>query len=358
MKQKLVAAGFVILSVFVPLKSMAASFSQIFGFGDSLSDTGNTSSLTRNAIALGVPLPFPIPPSPPYFNGRFSNGPIWIEQLASGLGLTYNPATNFAIGGATTGTNNTLLDNLIPGLPLPGNPLGLPGLQTQVDNFVTASLQADPNALYVIWAGANDYFGDDVTDPAIPVSNLANAVTSLNSVGARNFLVVNLPDLGQTPGSRGNENVSTLLDVLTIGHNAGLANTLNTLGRQPGINITALNVNSLFRGALTNPGEFGLTNVTDACLNISAGTLCSNPDEFLFWDNIHPTTRVHSIIAQTALSTLRSTTSVPEPSAAVGMLALAGLGAVGVLKRQQKKSPLTPTSRVVAEQSSRKAVGS
>ncbi|MEB3179128.1 MAG: SGNH/GDSL hydrolase family protein [Nostocaceae cyanobacterium] len=342
MKHKLVAAGFAIFSVIMPIKAMAASFSQIVGFGDSLLDTGNTSSLTRDAIALGLPLPFPIPPSPPYFNGRFSNGPVWIEQLASGLGLTYNPATNFAIGGATTGTNNTLLDNLIPGLPLPGNPLGLPGLQTQVDSFVTANPQADANALYVIWAGANDYLGDDVTNPAVPVSNLANAVTSLSRVGARNFLVVNLPDLGQLPGTRGNETVSTLLDLLTVGHNAGLADTLNTLGRQPGINITGLDVNSLLRRAVTNPGEFGFTNVTDACLNLTAQTLCSNPNEFLFWDNLHPTTQGHSLIAQAALSSLRSSTSVPEPSTAVGMLALAGLGAAGVLKRQRKKPGFSP----------------
>ncbi|MBD2184924.1 SGNH/GDSL hydrolase family protein [Aerosakkonema funiforme] len=107
-------------------------FSQMFVFGDSLSDDGNLFALTGGAV----------PPSPPYFNGRFSNGLVWVEDLAPTLALPVNPSTNFAVGGATSGTLNT------------GSSL-LPGLQQQIDNFVVANrASADPNGLYVVWAGA------------------------------------------------------------------------------------------------------------------------------------------------------------------------------------------------------------
>ncbi len=73
-----------------------APFDEIIVFGDSLSDTGN------------VFISFGAPPSPPYFDGRFSNGPVTIERVADRLGLPApSPSliggTNFAWGGAETG---------------------------------------------------------------------------------------------------------------------------------------------------------------------------------------------------------------------------------------------------------------
>lgn len=64
----------------------------LFVFGDSLSDIGNSYDQTFGLL----------PPDPPYFEGRFSNGPLAVETLAQNLGLTLNRETNFAVGGATT----------------------------------------------------------------------------------------------------------------------------------------------------------------------------------------------------------------------------------------------------------------
>lgn len=310
MKKQVLAAGFILSSSFVfSLKASAASFSQIYAFGDSLVDTGNAYNFIKAATGDEFP------PSPPYFQGRFTNGPVWVEGLSSSLGITL---TNFAFGGATTGTLNTVNANL-------------PGLTQQIINFTTANTQADDKALYVIWAGANDY-RNGVTNPVEPVNNLINAVKSLASVGAENFLVVNLPNLGALPSVNKNPTVSAGLTALTNAHNSGLAVGVNTLNQQEDLHVTLFDVNSLFSRGLASPEEFGLTNVTDACLTITSPTsftTCPDPNQYLFWDQLHPTAYTHSILAGAALA------AVPESSPALGILALGALGTVGVLKRQR-----------------------
>ena len=77
MKAKLVAVGFAIASSLLPLKAIAASYEGLNVFGDSLVDSGNLFDLTSAFSFLGVP---GIPPSPPYAQ-KFSNGPIWIDQV-------------------------------------------------------------------------------------------------------------------------------------------------------------------------------------------------------------------------------------------------------------------------------------
>ncbi|MEA5552958.1 SGNH/GDSL hydrolase family protein [Anabaena cylindrica UHCC 0172] len=314
MKKQVVAAGFVVFSFMLPLKASAANFSQIIAFGDSTVDNGNVFKFTEAAIGFGIP-------PAPYFQGRFSNGPVWVEYLAQNLGLT---ETNYAFGGATTDTNNTLIS---------GNPLNLPGLTQQTQTFVGNNSQADKNALYIISAGANDYLGEGNTDFTQIVNNLASAITSLASIGAKNFLVANLPNLGDAPATNGGP-YSGQLNFLTGLHNSTLSQTLNGLSQQqPSLNITLFDVNSLVNSAIALPGEFGLQNVTDACFNSDTQTLCTNPDEYLFWDKLHPTTYMHSIIAKEAQVSLKE---IPEPSATLGMLALGALGATGVMKRKQK----------------------
>jgi phospholipase/lecithinase/hemolysin len=306
MRNKLVVAGFVIFSFLLPIKASAA-IDQLYVFGDSLSDTGNTYRATGGFI----------PPSPPYFQGRFSNGPVWVEDLASSLGVKQ---TNFAFGGATTGTGNVGFFGQFVNV--------LPGLDQQVKTFISTNPTADPNGLYVIWAGANDYLGGGQANPQVPVSNLQKAVTSLASFGAKNFLVANLPDLGNLPGTRNDPNADGL-NTLTTFHNSGLSATLSGLSKQTGLNIIPLDVDSLFGQAIATPQKFGFTNVTDPCLNSQTSTSCANPDEYFFWDQLHPTKRTHSILAQAAFA------AVPEPTSTFGLLAF-GVGVAAVVKRQQK----------------------
>ncbi len=319
---KLPVTGFAVVSVLMPLGANAAMFSDVYIFGDSLSDTGNFYSLTQNQI----------PVSPPYYNGRLSNGPLWIEYLQQDLGITPNPAYNFALAGATTGSTNTT-SPLLPQLPLYG-------LQQQVNNFSTG---VDPNALYIVWAGSNDYVGGGITNPTIPVTNLSNSISELYNKGARNFLIPNLPDLGKLPGVN-NSPAASGLTTLSLAHNQLLAGSLGNLSQTlSGVKIAPVDVYSLFNTAINNPQLHGFTNVTNACLptnplGVPAGLPCTNPDEYLFWDELHPTTKSHELIATVAAESLGMITpqGVPEPSAIVALVSIGLLGAGVKLKQKMK----------------------
>jgi phospholipase/lecithinase/hemolysin len=320
----------------MPTAAQAANFSKIYAFGDSLTDTGNSF-----AIIPGLP-----PSQVGYFNGRFSNGPIWLDQLASKLGLPVPPVSqlaggnsptgiNFAVNSARTGDQNTF--------PIPGIP-GYVGLTQQITQFIQANPVADDDALYILWAGANDYLGGGVTDPSQPVANLVGAVNTLYNVGARNFLVANLPLLGNTPlaTSRGAV-VAQGLNQLSLGHNFLFSQAFGQSNlNQPGIKLKILDAGSLFQQAIITPSKFNLTNVTDPCLKNSPllndptlppPEICDNPDEYLFWDTLHPTSATHRFIGNLAYKTL-----VPEPSMILSQLAVgAVVGSIAVRKSKQKR---------------------
>lgn len=329
MRHLTLAIGFFLLSFILPLRAMAVSFDNIYVFGDSFSDNGNLYKANGGVV----------PPSPPYYQGRSSNGPVWAEYLAQDLGLTPDQSTNLAYGGASSGLYNFAAPSSLPSLYLTG-------LLSQVDNFTAASESVDPNALYIVWAGGNDFLFGGVTAPSQPVMNISTAVGSLAAVGAKNIMVVNLPNLGNLPGTI-NSTASSFLSYLTTEYNASLATSLETLSQQlSGVNIISFDVNSLFNQVFANPGQYGFTNVTDSCIGnsglailpaSSTSDACNtNPSEFFFWDSIHPTTTAHEIIAENAYSLLEAQ-SVPEPSAVSGLLIFAALGTVSLHKRKQKK---------------------
>lgn len=294
-------------------------YSGLYAFGDSLSDIGNTLFLTQQA-----------PPPSTYFQGRFANGLIWIDYLAAELGLPppqtgaagFTPSTDhsvsFAFGGSGTGFSNEL--------PVPVPVIGLLG---QVELFTTAlaGQPADPAALYTVWSGANDYLFSQpppATLPGIPfppdppttVNNILTAISELYALGARHFLVPNLPDLGAVPLVAATP-VSPVLSELTLIHNALLAQALPTLEASlPGSRIQLLDVHTLLAALLADPLAYGF--VAPALQpGPAAGCLfppfqCPPLDftaDTVFWDEEHPTSAVHALIAQTALAAL------PEPVA-------------------------------------------
>lgn len=338
MKTKFIAASFITLSLMSPLKASAANFTGLYVFGDSISDTGNTFQLSGGLVDPSSA----IPPSPPYEPGRFSNGSIWVDYVGDTLGLTTTPITNlvpdlnfsrplntpfptqginFAIGGANSGEGNSF------GFPLPG-------VLQQVSAF-QALLQVnqqslDPNALYAVSGGANDYlFPPRSNDPnrPQPYTNISQAVSNLAAIGAKNILVFNLPDLGRIPASGTNGRNPAALTQATLDFNSNLAKNLDEIRNTQQVNIIEIDIYSLVNRVLATPSEFGFENVTDACLSQFPNCI-NDPSKYFFWDDVHPTTDGHKLVAESVLAA-----TTPESSTTIGVLFLGVLGAMSNIKR-------------------------
>ena len=197
MKRMAMCAMVLAALALTPLSSWA---SQIIAFGDSLSDTGNAYAATGGQV-----------PPAPYYAGRFSNGPLWVEQLAPKLSAplptpSSQGGTNYAYAGAATGP--TPLGTQL-GTPAGFSPFvtpsgqfiaNVPSLPSQVATYIASLKGGMPTAgtLATVWAGANDFF-DGQTNPTVPAQNIAKAISALMGAGVKNFLVPNLPDLSKTP---------------------------------------------------------------------------------------------------------------------------------------------------------------
>jgi outer membrane lipase/esterase len=280
-----VAVAF-LLTLSIPVVAQAAAggipatpdhnppFSAIYVIGDSLSDTGRTSAV------LSQP-GFPFPP-PPYATGRISNGPVWIEYLAPQVRRPYNALENFSWAGANTGTFNVF-------------GAGLPGMLNELGELLTlTSGSLDPKALYVVFGGANDFFrifngADPATVIASGVTNLLTIVVTLRTAGAENIVVIDLPDIGRTPRAIAGGPASAAGATF-------LSTTFNTLLNHAldGLNFPVVRVSTfdLINQFVAQPKKFGFTNVT------GQGILdLANADTYLFWDDVHPTTRGHRYVA-------------------------------------------------------------
>ena len=348
MKKQFLVAGFVFLCCFSPLKAYGAKFSNLYVFGDSLSDSGNIFTATQGAV----------PPSPPYFEGRFSNGEIWVDKLAKKLGLEsptlvtkLQPGVptngiNYAFGGATTTDKNTIALTPSFGIPEPLKPQLL-GLEQQVQAFttplITNNQSADPNALYILWAGSNDYSITEgtftpFTDTDTTIKNLDNALANLAATGVKNVMLLNLANLGDTPLARQVDTflipgTSKRLNDLTAQHNEKLTGLVHKY--KTTLNIIPVDVNSLFKNASVD-----FTNAIEPCLaSLDPLIVCNNPDEYTFWDLQHPTTVAHEKLADLAFKSIPKYGTVPEPSNCDGFV---GIWCCGYLDRsrqtQTKKS--------------------
>jgi thermolabile hemolysin len=269
--------------------AVALAPSRLIVFGDSLSDIGNIDDATGGFV-----------PGSSYFNGRFSNGPAWVEWLANDLGAgPLAPSTaggdNFAYGGAQT-SGSSGFEGLV-----------IRDLDEQLAAY-RASRLADPDALYVVWAGANDLF-DGQTNVAVPVNRVIAALETLTALGARQFLVPNLPILGKIPEYNRDPAASARLDQLSHEYNNVLGQAMESFAaRHLNATFYQLDVGELFSNAIAAPQAWGLTNVSDpAAPGLDPGMVFYNenrivahPEHYLFWDTIHPTAAVHRILGDVA----------------------------------------------------------
>ena len=301
-----VAALFLLVLALGASPSARAGYTTVYAFGDSLSDTGNVFAATGGTA----------PQPGDYFEGRFSNGRVAVEHLADGLGASL---VNHAYGGAKTGLANGALA---------GTPLEMTGIWSQVGFFQDAlgGGSADADALYFIWGGANDFQYEGFTGEvaASAISNLVSAIQVLYGLGARHFMVPGLADLGATPGGLAS-GVSDGLTGLSAFFNANLMAALGALEVVlPGADMVFVDIFAAQHELIDHPGAHGLGNVTGACFSGFvgvAGTQCGTPDEYLYWDRIHPGAVAHRYLGEVMLQ------AVPEPaSLGIALLALAALG--------------------------------
>jgi phospholipase/lecithinase/hemolysin len=258
-----------------------------------------------------------------YTVGRFTNGPdvtpgtafqgVWHEQLAPLLGLPVAQpflagGTNFAFGGAETGFGFS--------------PVGTPDLGFQISTFLTLSPSAPSNAVYVLLGGSNDIL-DAANAPgataasvaaaeAQAIKNLDAEITLLAMSGAKDFLWFDLVPLNLLPEEVGNP-LDAALPSASLQFQTDWLASLALLQSTLGVEIAGVDGYALYTQIQSTPAEFSLTNVTDSALLTGA----ADPDAYLYWDAIHPTTKGHNLIANAAFNSIEAKFgSTPEPSSA------------------------------------------
>lgn len=258
-----------------PLAAPAAipTFSNLYIFGDSYSDVGNVFIVTKGAE-----------PAPPYFNGRFSNGPLWVDHVAGFLGLpALKPSlaggTDFAFAGAEVTAPDVTAAGTIPSVP------------QQVALYLqSAGGKADPHALYILEGGGNDILdatGGSPQQLGYQIAlGIAESELALRKAGARNFLIPDLFNVGLLPAAQAN---AAFASAATNAANEWLNRLLGLEDFLEGIHIVRLDVFDLANAIQTDPTHFGFTNITAPCITPGTTTVCADPDHTYFWDIEHVT---------------------------------------------------------------------
>ena len=313
MKLKLIILLFSFLYSFSIMASdIKPSINNIVVFGDSLSDNGNYLKASK-----GSDNPMPLPP---YFQGRASNGMVWAEYLSTSIGAKLDD--HAYIGALTSGKN-------------PKYPAAIDLLE-QIDTYLKISkdkkIDSD-NTLYVVWAGANNIFTMDMSEPVKTFKSLWNLtgdlieeVEKLKENGARYVLISNLPDLGKialTSDIESYKNKKWLLSAIVKVENFILTKRINrfkTNHKSEEFKLIQFDAKNMLLEIAKNPTKYNVKNSINSCYvgvpsnppnpNVS----CENPKDYLFWDLVHPTTKIHCIAANDIQKSLVDYFKLTSPS--------------------------------------------
>lgn len=259
---------------------------RIVAFGDSLTDTGNMFNESQWKL-----------PGASWHAGHFTNGSTWVEHIASRTGL---PVNTWAVGGAQA-------TDVYFG--------ALRGIGSQVDSFLDYARHArdyDPaKTMFTFLIGGNDFVNDGKSGEEVAKAEEA-AVRRVIDAGARHILLVTLPDLSSAPTFRmGRKDAGDVFRRVAV-FNHELTRMARRLASETPASIELLDGAARFNEVLATPASFGFTNVTESCLQIDEETASNymkahplratcNPNTNLFWDTLHPTTRMHALLAGWAL---------------------------------------------------------
>ena len=330
---------FIILVLGLPgIANAQLTFSSLVVFGTSVSDPGNAFTLLAHPVA-GLNLegnvsqnkpPYDtldesLVPSAPYARGghHFSNGATWIEQFAQGRGYAANvgaafqskspKARNYSVGGARA-SNYPARVNLPQQVQAYLNDVGqMPSADAlYVIEFGNNDIRDAVVEFFTVYQSTYDQAQASAAAGAV-ISNALNGIAgniqTLYALGARKFLVMNAARIDMVPAVTAlGPVVAGVAANLTNGFNQGLAlNVVAPLSGLPGIQIAQMDVASQMATIIETPGDFGLTNATSPCVTPNTAPFtCQHPDDYFFWDGIHPTKAIHAILAQRAADVLAS----------------------------------------------------
>lgn len=295
--RKLALLAFCLALLFVRAQSAYAldlsKFKRLVVFGDSLSDNGNSFFLFAQ-------------PQPPYYNGRWSNGPIWVDYFPL-VAHHFPPATAYFPDPDNDNETNFAVGGSISADLLESEPTGFPA---QIPTYLAHTRgRASADDLYVIWIGANDFSAG--ISPSATVENIRDGITQLWMAGARTFIVINVPDISLTPAviAAGGAVIQAAKQfVFTV--NALLNAEISPCAWSHGIGIDLVDINLIFTQLVDDPGKFGFSNSIGAAFNpnlpVSSSNPVSDPNDYVFWDGFHPTTKAHLIAAEFIYRTVAS----------------------------------------------------
>lgn len=282
---------------------------QVVSFGDSLSDVGTYAPI---ANAVG--------------GGRFTTNPgqVWTQNVAQYYGDTLNAAytidithklsaqggLGYAEGGATVATpanQSNFLTAVIGNIEMPVN--------QQVSSYLAAHGSFNANQLVLVWAGANDVLRAGPLPAAAPTiqtaaNTLAQIVGQIVQNGGAHVVVVNLPNVGLSPTGLTSADGGANLTQLSQLFNDSLNSALQTSGLQA--KVIQIDAYTWLNGIISNfqANGFTVSNTAQACdpkkTPNDTALLCSrltyvsaNADQtYMFADDLHPTTHLHSLFAQ------------------------------------------------------------
>ena len=263
--------------------SMSPQYTDMYVFGDSLSDSGNTYS------AFGTP------ESPPYWQGRYSDGKNWVDFTDEWLGISNvagrggSSGNNRAFGGAATGNGMTyfVIENI----------------GKQVDDWDQNHNLAGSDAV-AIWGGGNDLLNYGENNPQVLVNNLEEHAEQLIAAGGQEFIFFELPALEKTPSASGDSAADKqALGQRVVDFNAGMHTMAADLTSTYGVTTHMIPIFEGFEMLFFSGEHFGITNVTHAACDHDGATCDSNDpiapnvEEYIFFDNLHPTETTHRAVA-------------------------------------------------------------
>ncbi|KAI8615181.1 hypothetical protein BC830DRAFT_1168828 [Chytriomyces sp. MP71] len=324
----------VCLALVFSITEATATFTTVVSFGDSISDNGNLYA------SFGKP-------KSPYWKGRYSNGPVWSEYLASFLTQSKALSQSFELKGFanlatlslssyaslanTTCVLKSFATSITSTISKPGSTAfhdfayagalanildaeveyqkPIPDIASQYSNFTNSSLSLDyASTLFTVYVGINDiWYPPEVG--AVPnttyiVGNISTLISNLTSLGAKHIMVNNIFPIESSPTVNGNSTLQALYTYYvtdsSAGYNAILKAKIESWKvSHPSVTFTYNDFHGFGSHVMSAAGltMFSFKTVADECYKGSGTSFCGAPTDHFFWDYLHPTTKMHLLFA-------------------------------------------------------------